>query len=121
MTDTKILKAAYALAGADDDVTVEDLQLLVRLAAQISIDNTLLNDSIEKVRTDEVFRQEMLDAIKGDASGTLNEVIQSARDSGVLSEGRVTMVLWRIATKLQLSEEGFNEWLAAAEVVPDPR
>ncbi len=59
MTDTKILKAAYALAGADDDLTVEDLQLLAKLAAQISIDKTLLNDLIEKVRTDEIFRQEM--------------------------------------------------------------
>ena len=121
MTDTKSLKAAYALAGADDDLTVEDLQLLARLAAHISIDKTLLNDLIEKVRTDEIFRQEMLDAINADASGTLNQVMQSARESGVLSEGRVTMVLWRIATKLQISAEGFNEWLAGAEVAPPPR
>ena len=121
MSNTKVLKAVYALAGADAEVTVEDLQLLSKLAAQISIDNTELNNLIEKVRINEIFRQEMIDAIKGDASGTLNQVMQSARDLGVQSEGRVTMVLWRIATKLEISAEDFNEWLAGTEVTPHPR
>jgi len=112
MNDTDDLKAACCLAGADSDVTLEELQLLGSLAAKAGLEPEALRARIEKTHRDETFRQQMIDAAMDDADSTMTRLIALAHEIDTGSEGHATMLLWRMATKLEMSPERFEGLMA---------
>jgi hypothetical protein len=114
MSDADVLEAVCCLAGSDSNLTVEDLQLLEKLAARAGIERKPFRALLEKVRKDEGFRQEQIDVARRDAAGALKTLIGVAREDDRLGEGRLTMLLWRIATdQLDLSPDQVDKLLAA--------
>ncbi len=114
MTDEEVLKAVCCLAGAESDVTVEELQLLSGLARRVGIERKPFESLMEKAK-DKDFRQQQIDFVTSDVDGSMNTLIRIARQEGSLQEGHVVMLLWRVAMKLQMSPERFEELLAVAE------
>ena len=114
MTDAEILKAVCCLAGADSEVTVEELQFLGGLARNAGLERHSVDAVIEKAHNDQDFHQRQLDLVMRDVDGAMNTLIRVAREGGSL-EGHVVLLLWRVATKLQMSPERFEDLLAAAD------
>jgi hypothetical protein len=114
MNDVDVLKAVCCLAGSDSEVTVEELQLLDGLARRAGIEQRQLRVFIEKATEDETFRQQQIDLARGDAAGTLRTLIRMVREDDRLQEGRLTMLLWRIATnQLDMRADQFEKLLVA--------
>lgn len=114
MSDNEVLTAVCCLAGADGDVTVEELQVLDGLAARAGIEKPAFRALMQSASKDEEFRQEQIDVAKRDAAGALKTLIAMAGEDDTLGEGKFTMLLWRIATnQLDVSPEQFAELLAA--------
>ena len=114
MTDDEVLKAVCCLAGAGGDVMLEELQMLRKLADRHGIANNVFDASTRKMAEDEDYRARQMDIITDDVDRSMNALINAARDDGTLDEGHVTMLLWRVATKLGLNAEHFEKLLAAA-------
>jgi hypothetical protein len=114
MSDDDVLEAVCCLAGSDSNVTVEELQLLYRLAARAGIERKPFRILIEKVRKDESFRQKQIDVARGDAAAALRTLIGVAREDDRLRESRLPMLLWRIATnQLDMSPDQFETFFGA--------
>ena len=114
MTDVEVLKAVCCLAGADSRVTVEELGLLSDLAGRVGIERKPFEGLMEKAN-DESFRREQIDVVMGDVDGAMSRLMEIARQGGSLKAGDTVMLLWRVATKLEISPQRFDELLAAAE------
>jgi hypothetical protein len=115
MTDVDDLVAVCCLAGADADVTLEELQALRGLAGRIGLERKSLDDLVFKCTGDEQFREEQVDAVRRDTDGTMKKLILLAREDESFREGYLSMLLWRVATKLDVSAEHFEELMAAAD------
>ncbi len=115
MTDSENLKAVCCLAGVDRDVTVEDLQLLDRLVKGIGLEPKPFHGLIEKTRANEEFREEQIDLAKANVDDTLKELIRVVRQDASLNEGRIVMLLWRVATKVEMTPEHFQELIGPDE------
>jgi hypothetical protein len=114
MSDADVLKAVCCLAGSDSDVTMEEVQLLERLAARAGIDRKPFRTLIEKTSKDDSFRQKQIDIARGDAAAALKTLIGVAREDDRLQESRLPMLLWRIATnQLDMSPDQFETLLGA--------
>ncbi|MHC4427296.1 MAG: hypothetical protein ACYS0D_01650 [Planctomycetota bacterium] len=115
MSDADVLKAVCCLAGADSAVTVEELQLLDGLAGHAGIEQKPFRILIEKATKDEDFRQRQIDTVKGDTDAALKTLLGIAREDDMLDDGRLAMLLWRVATnQLDMSAERFEQLLAEA-------
>ncbi len=115
MNDVEVLKAVCCVAGTDSDVTVEELQLLGNLAESAGLERKPVEILIEKATNDEDFRQRQIDVVMDDIDGAMSTLIRLTRQGGSLDKGHVVMLLWRVATNLQMSPERFDELLAAAK------
>ncbi|MHC5023017.1 MAG: hypothetical protein ACYTGG_03775 [Planctomycetota bacterium] len=114
MNDADVLKAVCCLAGADSEVSIEELQVLDGLAGRAGIEQKRFRALIENTCRDEDFRQKQIDVAKNDAAAALRQVIGMAREDDRLGEGNFTMLLWRIATnQLDVSPDQFEKLLAA--------
>ncbi len=114
MSDGDVLEAVCCLAGSDSEVTVEELQLLEGLARRAGIEEKPFRILIERASKDENFRQKQIDLARGDATAALRTLIGMGREDDRLEEGRLTMLLWRIATnQLDMSADQFEKLLAA--------
>ena len=115
MSDIEVIKALCCLAGADTDVTVEELQLLGDLAGGLGIERDAFNAEIEKTRNEETVRQRHMETATRDADAAMLGLIRIVRDGGALGEGHGMMLLWRLATKLGMDAERFESLLVAAD------
>ena len=114
MNDMEVLESVCCLAAADSDVTVEELQLLSALAGRVGIDRKRFETMMEKAGNDASFREQQIGAVGGDIEGAMDTLMRIAFQGGSPNEGHAAMLLWRVATKLQISPERFEELLAAA-------
>lgn len=109
MSDIEKLKAVCCLAGLDDRVTIEELQLLEGLAQRAGIEQHSLRYMIERAHSDESFRQEQIDLAKKDSAAALGTLINIAREDDRLGEGLLMMLLWRIAmNQLDMRADQFD-------------
>ncbi|MHC5114013.1 MAG: hypothetical protein ACYTGP_06245 [Planctomycetota bacterium] len=115
MPDVDVIKSLCCLAGADSDVTVEELQLLGNLAGHVGIARDAFNAEIEKTRHEETVRQRHFDLVMSDADASMTELIHVAKEGGAFEEGHAMMLFWRLATKLEMEPGHFEELLAASQ------
>jgi hypothetical protein len=113
MTDAEVLKAVCCLAGADSDVTVDEIQALAGLARQIGLDTAAFNELIAEMRDDEEFRERQLDIAERDPNATVGIMIDAARRVEAVDDGNTVMLLWRVAAKLGIESDHFEALLAA--------
>ena len=114
MAEAEDIRAVCCPAGAAGEVTVEELHLLGDLVGHVGLKRAPFNALVEKTLNDEDFREEQLDLATRETEGTMTKLIRLARETGLLSQGHMAMVLWRIAMKLDISAERFEEMLADA-------
>ncbi len=114
MPDVEMIKALCCLGGADTDVTVEEIQLLGNLAGHVGIERSVFNAEVEKTRNEETIRARHLEAATRDAPAAMGELVKVARDSGALGEGHGMMLLWRLASKLEMDPSQFEALLSAS-------
>ena len=112
MTDDDVLKAACCLAGTDSEVTVEELVLLKRLVGSAGLNFDAL---IAKASRDDDFRQNRIETVTGAPDDAMERLIRLVREGGSIEQGHMTILLWRVGTKIGLSPERFEQLLGAAE------
>ena len=113
-TDPDVLKAVCALAGADSDVTVEELAILTRLAKRAGLGKPF-DALVGQARSDGAFRAKQLDVIAADPDGTINALIKLAQEDGSFDKGHLVMLLWRVAAKLDMNADHFDDLLAESK------
>ena len=113
MNDVDVVKAVCCVAGADSDVTVDELAELGSLARRVGIERTQVTALLERSRDDEAFYQHQIDLLTDHADASMNTMIRLAREAGTLADGHVVMLLWRLATKLDIHADHFEELVAA--------
>lgn len=114
MNDLDVIKAMCCLAGLGSDVTLEELQLLGRVAEPAGLDRKALDTLLYKAANDEELREELIDAVRGDVEGAMGRMIAISGQAGSLEGGHIVMLLWRVATKLDIDPQRFEQLLAAA-------
>jgi hypothetical protein len=115
MSDGELLKALCSLAGADSDVTLEEQQLLGLLAGHAGLDRASFNAMVAKARDDEDIHQHQVDVVMRDVTNSMNELMNVAREVGAFGDAHMTMLLWRVATMLEIDAARFEEMLATAQ------
>jgi hypothetical protein len=114
MADNDDIRALCGLAGADEEITVEELELLGKIAGRAGIAREALNMVTEKTLRDEDFRQRQVDLVMSDLDTALARLLDVARAECPLDSGNLVMLLWRLAAKLDVSPDHFQEVLASA-------
>ena len=114
MNDLELIRAVCCLAGMGSDVTLEELQVLGKLAHRAGLERKAMDTLLQKAATDEAFRDEQIDAVMTDVDGVMTRLIALASRAGSLEEGHIAMLLWRVATKAEMTAERFEQLLAAA-------
>ena len=113
----RIEPTEVALTEAEErwrDLTVEEMVLLGDLARYAGLQRNELNSRIAEIRADEDFRESQIDLVTRDVEATMKKMIQIGRAVGSHDEAHVAMLLWRVAARLEMSTERFEELFAAS-------
>lgn len=114
MNDLDAMKAMCCLAGLGTDVTLEELQILGRLAGPAGLDKKAMDTLLYKAANDDSLRDELIAPVRRDVDGAMERMIDLAARADSLEEGHIAMLLWRVATKLDIDADRFDRLLAAA-------
>jgi hypothetical protein len=114
MADEEMLRAVCCLAGADGDLTVEELTLLGRLARHVGLERAQLNAMIDSAMKEPDFREQQAELVRHDVDRALTELIRLIDEDDALQEGHGMMLMWRVATKMDVNADHFEQLLASA-------
>lgn len=114
MKEVEVLRAACCVAGIDGDVCDNEHPLLQRLATAAGVGKASLNAMIDRAKSDSSFFQKQFDIFKTDPEETIKMLFRVAIADGVLARSE-RVVLQHFATKLGMTDDRYDELLAAAE------
>jgi tellurite resistance protein len=114
MTKVEVLRAACCVAAADRNMSDRELAQLKRIADHVGVGSVSLDAMIERANRDPDFYHEMFRILQTDADNTLKVLFAVAcADHQITDEER--MMLYHFAKTLEMSDERFNQLLAAAD------
>lgn len=114
MQGVEVLRAACCVAGIDGEVCDHEHPLLQRLADAAGVGSVSLNAMIDRAKSDPSFFEQQFEIFKTDPEDTMKMLFRIAIADGVLARSE-RVVLQHFATKLGMTEDRYDELLAAAE------
>jgi len=114
MDRVEVLRAACCLAAADQEITDDERARLHRMADRIGVGGASLRAMMDRAVEDPQFFKKQFDFLKGDRENAMKQLFLMAITDEKLGEGEMTM-LRHFAEKLDISEDRFRQFVAAAE------
>jgi tellurite resistance protein len=109
----EILRASCCVAGADQNTSGAEKQLLEKLAGKIGVGAASLNAMIERSETDPEFHKCQFDILKTEPTKTMAILIEVAVADGTISDSE-TGVLTNLGANLGVDAAIVNQLIAAA-------
>lgn len=113
MKKVEILRAACCVAGIDGETTDDERRILEVLAADAGVGSASLNAMIARAESDQAFYKEQFRALKSDPQETMQLLFSVSLVDGRLGS-REREVMWRLACRLDVTQEQFDKWVAQA-------
>lgn len=110
----EVLRAACCVAGLDREVCEKERPLLERLAEAAGVGRASLSAMIDRARSDQNFFTEQFRMLRNCPDEAFKVVLSVAIVDGALSENE-RVVLHHFAQKLGLTDERFDQLMAAAD------
>lgn len=113
MRKVEVLRAACCVAGIDGFTSLDERQILDRLAREIGVGEASLTAMIERAEKDKSFYQEQFDVLKAAPKETMQLLLQLAIVDGLIQNDEVA-VLRGLGGKLNVNADQFDAWLQQA-------
>lgn len=114
MKNVEVLRAACCIAGLDKQIDPQELKILQKLANHAGVGKASLEAMMNRARDDETFHQEQFEIIQADPDRTMKAMFIVAIADKVLTKDE-RVVLYQFSKKLGMSNDRYNQLLAAAE------
>lgn len=89
----EILRASCCVAGADQNTSGAEKQLLEKLAGQIGVGQASLSAMIERSETDPEFHKSQFDILKTEPTKTMAILIEVAIADGTISDSEKEVLI----------------------------
>ena len=113
MQRVEILRASCCVAGADGEVTTDEMTHLRNLAHSVGVGEASLTAMIERAEQDHDFYKQQFRVLKEEPLVCLDVLIQSTLANGSVKESEFE-VLKGLATMLDISDTDFRDKVSAA-------
>ncbi len=114
MTDLELLTAACCVAGLDGQVCEKELPILKQLAERAGVGKASLEAMMDRAVSDQSFYEQQLEIVTRTPDRTLKMLFLIAVSDEELGVPE-RVILHYFADKLEISQDRFNQILAAAE------
>jgi tellurite resistance protein len=108
MEDIELLKAALAVAVADQELKRSEMGVLEGLAKRVGLGSVSFEAMLEAAQTDESFADNILIQSRERARSALELLVGLARIDGLISEEERKVIV-RIATSLGITGDEFEK------------
>ena len=110
MRKVDLLRAACCVAGADGEVSPDELRFVKRLADEAGVGAASLEAMIDRAQTDEAYHADQFRVLEFDAKETMQLLFRAAVVDGELRSNEAK-VLQRLSRRLGVPAERFDSWL----------
>lgn len=107
-TKVEVLRACCCIAGADQECSEREFQLLQRMAKEIGVGQASLQAMIDRAESDPAFHKQHFQILKAEPSQALAILFQVAAADGKLLPEEIAM-LQSLANNLEVPQEIFDQ------------
>ncbi|MCE9588896.1 MAG: TerB family tellurite resistance protein [Planctomycetes bacterium] len=114
MAKVEVLRAACCVAGADGDISEQEMVWLKKLAGEVGVGDVSLQAMISRARSDKDYARDQFRFLHNDPREAMRVLLSVAVSDAVLND-REREVLWALAQKLGVDAPTFEKYIATAD------
>lgn len=113
MVKVQVLRAACCVAGSDGNADPTERKILEMLAAEVGVGEASLDAMLQRAETEPNYVEDQFRVLKSDPKESMRLLFSVALSDGVLQDSELN-VLQRLAAKLNVTDEVYQNWLVEA-------